>query len=66
MGLIDRLNQRARKLDIFDMKLAQGTAMFAALIIAKLLPEIMTISIWWFVGLFILCTMKPFHAFWIK
>ena len=66
MGLVDRLNQRARRLGVLDVKLAQTTAVFLALVIAKLLPGIMTISIWWFIGLAILFTIKPFYVFWIK
>ncbi|MFC1712191.1 hypothetical protein ACFL6S_00915 [Candidatus Poribacteria bacterium] len=66
MGIINALTQRARKLNIFDLKLAQGAAMFSALTIAKLLPEIMTTSIWWFIGLMILCVIKPFYAFWLE
>lgn len=66
MGLIGYLNQRLRNMDVFDVKLAQLAAMFLTLFIVKLVPEIMTISIWWFVGLVILSTIKPFYAFWLK
>ena len=66
MGLMNWLNQRVRKLSVFDVKLAQGVAMFLALIIAKLIPDIMDINIWWFVVLLILCVIKPFYVFWIK
>ena len=66
MGLIDYLNQRVKNLDVFDVKLAQLTAMFLTLFIVKLVPGIMTINIWWFVVLAILCTIKPFYAFWFK
>ena len=66
MGLIDDLNKRAKKLGIIDLKLAQMGGAFFALIIAKLIPQIMGISIWWFVGLGVLCALKPGYAFWIK
>ena len=66
MGFIDRMNQRARKLSVFDLKLAQGAAMFFALIIAKLISQIMDINVWWFVGLGILCAIKPWYVFWFK
>ena len=66
MGFIDYMNQRVRKASIFDVKSAQGAAMFLALIIAKLVPGIMTISIWWFVGLLILCVIRPVYVFWFK
>ena len=66
MGLMNYLNQRAKNLDVFDIKLAQITAMFFTLIIVKLVPDIMNINIWWFVGLGILSTIKPFYSFWLK
>ena len=66
MGLMDYLNQRVKNLDLFDVKLAQLAAMFFTLFMVKLVPRIMTISIWWFVVLAILSTIKPFYAFWFK
>ena len=66
MGLIGRMNERAKKFSILDVKLAQGVAMFFALIIAKLISQIMDINVWWFVGLGILCAIKPWYVFWFK
>jgi len=37
MGLLEEMNQRVKKFGIIDVKLAQGAAMFGALIIAKLI-----------------------------
>ena len=64
MGLMNYLNQRAKNLDVFDIKLAQITAMFFTLIIVKLVPDIMNINIWWFVGQRILNLrfFRPYHA----
>ncbi len=66
MGLLEDMTRRGRKFDIIDVNLAQGTAMFFALIIAKLIPGIMDLNIWWFVGLTILCYIKPFYVFWFE
>ncbi len=66
MGLLDDMDKRVKGFGIIDVKLAQGAAMFFALIIAKLIPDIMDLSIWWFVGLLVLCAIKPFYVFWIK
>ncbi len=61
------MNRAAEKTDYhIDVKLAQGVAMFFALIIAKLIPDIMDLSVWWFVGLAILCAIKPCYVFFIK
>jgi hypothetical protein len=64
MGLLEDMNQRVKKFDIVDVKLAQVTAMFFALIIVKLIPDIMDVSIWWFVALLVVCAIRPFYTFW--
>ncbi len=66
MGLLEDMDKRVKKFGIIDVTLAQGAAMFFVLIIAKLIPDIMDLNIWWFVGLTILCTIKPVYVFWIK
>ena len=66
MGFAENMNQRVKKCSIFDVKLAQGAAIFFALTIVKLIPQIMNVNIWWFVGLLILCAIKPLYVFYIK
>ena len=66
MKIIDNMSKRVKKLTIFDVKLAQWTAIFFALIIVKFFPQIMDINIWWFVVLGILSAIKPGYTFWIK
>ena len=66
MGLLEDMDKRVKKFGIIDVKLAQGVAMFGALIIAKLIPQIMDLSILWFVVLLIICAIKPFNVFWFK
>jgi hypothetical protein len=63
---MENMNRRVKRCGIIDMKLAQGSAMFLALILAKLFPRILTISIWWFVGLLFLCAVKPMSIFYAK
>jgi len=53
-------------LTIFDIKLIQWAAIFAALIIVKIFPRIMDISIWWFVALFVMSLIRPMYVFIIK
>ena len=66
MRVIDYWNRKVEKFTIFDVKLAQGAAMAFVLIIAKLFPQIMTLSIWWFVALAIICALRPAYAMYIK
>lgn len=66
MKLWDEMDRRIKKFGIIDEKLAQAAAIFLALIVVKLKPEIMDINIWWFVGLLIVCAIKPLYVFYIK
>ena len=56
-------DKRARRLGILDTKLAQGAAMCIALILAKLIPEILTVNTWVFVVLAGLFAIKPILTF---
>jgi hypothetical protein len=56
-------DKRARRLGILDTKLVQAAAIFFALVIVKLVPQIMNVSIWWFVVLAVVCAIKPFITF---
>jgi len=60
MSLFDVINERVKKLTIWDIKFLQIAAIFVALIIVKLIPSILQLSIWWFVILAILAGVKPF------
>ncbi len=66
MGLLEVMDKRVKKFSFIDVKLAQGAAMFLALIIAKYIPGIITLSVWWFIGLLIICAIKPACVFWLK
>jgi hypothetical protein len=66
MGIIAFMNKRAQKLSIWDIKLVQGSAMCVILIIAKLIPQIMEMDIWWFVIVLILISIKPVVTFYFK
>ena len=66
MGFLEEMDKRVKRFGIIEMKLAQGAAMFFALVIAKLILQIMNINIWWFAVLLVLCAIKPFYVFWVK
>ncbi len=63
MSLYESLDRRARRLGIVDTKLAQGAAVFAVLVIVKLVPQILTVSVWWFVAFTVVCAVKPTLTF---
>ncbi len=66
MTFLENMNARVKKFTILDVKLAQGIGIFVALILAKLIPGIMDINIWWFVALLVICAIRPFYVFFIK
>ena len=63
MPLWESSDSRAKRLGIVDTKLAQGAAMFLALVIAKVVPEILHLNVWWFIGLSIACAIRPLFVF---
>ncbi len=63
MGRFGWMNERVRRVGIWEMKLAQGAAIFVALIVVKLVPQILTVSVWWFVILAALCAIRPICVF---
>ncbi len=64
--IIDFFNSRVKRLDIYDIKLAQGAAMCVILVIAKLYPPLMDVSLRWFVIIGIILAFRPMYAFFVK
>jgi hypothetical protein len=63
MSMLEYFDSRAKRLGIIDTKLVQGAAIFFALVIVKLVPEILELNVWWFVGLCVACAIKPVFGF---
>lgn len=61
MNLMTWMNDRTKRFTVFDIKLVQGAAMCVILIVVKLIPQIMTISVWWFVALAIVLAIRPLY-----
>lgn len=66
MGMVGYFNERVKRLTIFDIKLIQGAAMAIMLILVHLFPQIMDLSVWWFVALLAVCIPRPFYTFFVK
>jgi hypothetical protein len=64
MSWIDYWNRKVRDFTIFDVKLAQGAAMAFMLIIVKLFPQIISVSVWWFVAFALICALRPAYVIW--
>ena len=59
-------NRKIKKFTIVDVKLAQGLAIACVLIIVKLFPQVMQLSVWWFVVLAVICWSRIVYTVWIK
>ena len=66
MEVLKWWDERVKKLGIIDIKLAQAAAIFLALIVVKLIPEIMDVNIWLFAALVVICAIRPLYMFFIK
>jgi hypothetical protein len=66
MSLIRFFDKRVRRLTIWDIKLAQGCAMLLAVIIVKLIPDILRIDFAWMIALTIILAIRPMYAFFFK
>jgi len=63
---VDYWNRQVKKFTILDVKLAQLLAIGFILIVVKLLPQIMELSIWWFVGVMAVCVPRLAYVLWVK
>ena len=66
MEFIKSMNHRVTKLGFFNIQLVKISNWFFALIVLKLIPEILNMNTKWFVVLLALCSIKPFYVAWIK
>lgn len=66
MALFVWMNSRINRFSIIDIKLVQGAAMCFAVIIVKLIPQILTIDMAWFVVLAILLAARPMYIMYFK
>ena len=66
MSMLNKLNRRAHRLGIIDVKLASVSMLFAGLAIAKLFPELLTVSAWWYVVLAVASAFHPLLVLFIR
>jgi hypothetical protein len=66
MNVVEYFNGRVEKLTVFDIKLIQLAAMCLILIIVKLIPRMLEISVWWYVLILIVVVIRPAYAFFFK
>lgn len=63
---MDYWNQQVKKFNIIDVKLAEGAAMAFILILVKMFPQIMGLSVWWFVAVLVICCTRLWYVVLLK
>jgi len=62
----DYWNGKVKQLTIWDLKLVQVWSAAFMLIVVKIFPQIMQVSVWWFVGMMALCAPRLAYIFWAR
>jgi hypothetical protein len=65
-GMLEKLDQKAKKLTYIDIKFIQLAVIVVAIILVKLFPQLLKIDYWVLIVLLIVFAAKPFYKFWIK
>jgi len=64
--IIKYFNDRVKTFTIIDIKLLQIAAMFVALILVKVFPQILKIGAGWLIVLALLFALRPIYVMFIK
>jgi len=61
--MLEFFDARARRLGIVDTKLAQAAAIFFALTLVKIFPQIMNLSVWFYAAAAAIFAIRPLQTF---
>ena len=64
--MLEKLDQRVKKLGAIDISLIKWSAFFGTMIIVKLFPQLLQINYPVFLVLMVICMLKPVYRFWFK
>lgn len=66
MNMIEHWNRKVQQMTMWDLKLAQLWSVFWILMLVKFFPQIMQLSIWWFVAGIVLSGPRLIYIFFIR
>ena len=66
MGLFKWANEKVKKLTFIDIKLLAIGSICIGIILVELIPDVLNISIWWLVGIAILCFLRVYYVILFK
>jgi len=64
--MLEKLDQRVKKLKTCDIALIKWSVFFGTVIIVKLFPRLAQISYPVLIALLVICAIKPMYKFWVK
>jgi len=59
-------DRKVKRFGIVEVKMAQGAAVGFTLVIVKIFPPVLRLSVWWFVALLVVCAVPVHYALWFK
>jgi hypothetical protein len=66
MKCIDYWDRKVKGFGILEVKMAEAATMGFTLIIVKIFPKILALSVWWFIVLSVVCEAPVLYAVWFK
>lgn len=66
MGLFKWANEKVKKLTFVDVKLVAFIGICIGLILAKLIPDVLNLSLWWFVAIGVLFLLRVYYVILFK
>lgn len=66
MSWMDFWDRKVKQFSIWDVKVAQIWTAGWVLILIKIFPQIIELSVWWFVGVLVLCLPRLVYIVWLR
>ena len=66
MGFTESMNEKIKKMTVWDIGLVKWSVFFFTIIIVKIFPQLLNISYPILIVLVIACSAKPLYKIWIK
>lgn len=66
MGLWENMDEKIKKMTVWDIGLVKWSVFFFTIIIVKLFPQLLKVNYFILIVLMLACGTKPLYKFWIK
>jgi hypothetical protein len=66
MKWIDYWDRKVKRFGILELKMVQAAMIGFTLIISKIFPQILALSVWWFIAMLVVCSAPVHYTLWFK